>query len=297
MKKIFGISFIIAASSLVSIGQNINVAKLDSFLTTLASKDMAMGGVAISKNGVIKYQRAIGYAALENERKVAANKLTQYRIGSATKMFTAVMIFQLVEEGKVKLDETLSVYFPELPGADKITISDLLYHRSGLHDYTKDTEFNSWMDKPKSNDDLLKLVKEKGSDFDPGSRAEYSNSNYLVLGYIIERVCKLPYGDALNKRVLSKLNLKNTSFGNSTSVNNTMSVSYKYANGNWTREKQTHLTIHGGAGSIVSTPTDMVIFMDALFSNKLVSKASLTKCRQWSMNTGWVCFLISMATR
>jgi D-alanyl-D-alanine carboxypeptidase len=277
MKKVISITILLATSIFTSFGQNINVTKLDSFLNTLASKNMAMGSLTISKNGIIKYQKAIGYSSIVDDKKVQADINTKYRMGSITKMFTAVMIFQLIEEEKIKPDQKLSAYFPDLPTADKITIQNMLYHRSGLHDYTKDTDFSNWMDKPKSHEELLKILKEKGSDFEPGTKADYCNSNYLLLGYIIEKVCKMPYADALTKRITSKLNLKNTYFGKPININDNESASYKYSNGNWTKEKETDLTIHGGAGSIVSTATDMVSFIDALFSNKLVSKSSLAK--------------------
>lgn len=279
MKKTIWIIVLLISSTFTSFGQDINVTKLDSFLNSLASKDLAMGSLTISKNGVIKYQKAIGYSFISSDKKVAADINTKYRIGSVTKMFTAVMIFQLIEEGKIKLDQKLNIYFPGLPNADKITIQNMLYHRSGLHDYTHDTDFPEWMDKPKSHSELLKIIKEKGSDFEPGTEADYCNSNYLLLGFIIEKICKMPYADALKKRVTSKLNLKNTYFGKPINIKDNESASYKYSNNNWTKEKQTDLSIHGGAGSIVSTPTNMVKFIDALFSNKLISKSSLAKMK------------------
>ncbi|MBS1738853.1 MAG: beta-lactamase family protein [Bacteroidetes bacterium] len=277
MKKAFWVILLLALSIFTSNGQNINVTKLDSLLNTLSAKGLAMGSLTISKNGTIKYQKAIGYSLVSDNKKVVANINTKYRIGSATKMFTAVMIFQLLEESKLKLDQKLKTYFPDLPNADKITIRSMLYHRSGLHDYTHDTNFPDWMDKPKSHEELLKIIKQKGSDFEPGTDADYCNSNYLLLGYIIEKICKMPYADALKKRITSKLNLKATYFGKPININDNESTSYKYSNNNWTKEKETDLSIHGGAGSIVSTPTDMVKFIDALFSNKLISKASLAK--------------------
>ena len=277
MKKTSWIILLITSSTFTSFGQNIDIAKLDSFLNLLASKGLAMGSLAISQNGLVKYQKAIGYSFIDNDKKVLTNINTKYRIGSATKMFTAVMVFQLIEEGKIRLDQKLNIYFPGLPNADKITIQNMLYHRSGLHDYTHDTDFSEWMDKPKSHDDLLKIIREKGSDFEPGTKADYCNSNYLLLGYIIEKICNMSYADVLKKRILSKLNLKNTYFGKPINIKDNESASYKFSNNNWTKEKETDLNIHGGAGSIVSTPIDMVKFIDALFSNKLISKSSLAK--------------------
>jgi len=277
MKRLAFLVFIIAAFNLSSVGQTINVSRLDSFLNSLASRELAMGSLAISKNGIVEYQKVFGYSYIDNDKKIPADHYTKYRIGSATKMFTAVMIFQLIEEGKLSLDKKLNTYFPNLPNADKITISNMLYHRSGLHDYTHDTNFTEWMDEPKIHDELLKIIKDRGSDFEPGSAADYSNSNYLLLGYIIEKICKVSYADAFKKRITSKIYLKNTCYGNSISLKNNEATSYKYAENKWNKEKETNLSIHGGAGSIVSTPADMIKFIDALFSNKLINKSSLAK--------------------
>jgi D-alanyl-D-alanine carboxypeptidase len=286
MKKTIWIIILIASSTFTSFGQNINVAKLNSFLNLLATKGLSMSSLTISKNGIIKYQKAIGYSFIGNDKKVPADINTKYRIGSATKMFTAVMIFQLIEEGKIRLNQKLNIYFPDLPNADKITIQNMLYHRSGLHDYTHDTDFPEWMDKPKTHDELLKIIKEKGSDFEPGTEAGYSNSNFLLLGYIIEKVCKMSYADALKKRISAKFNLKSTYFGKPINIKDNESTSYKYSNNDWSKEKETDLSIHGGAGSIVSTPTDMVKFIEALFSNKLISKSSLAKMETMVDNYG-----------
>jgi CubicO group peptidase (beta-lactamase class C family) len=277
MKKVIWIITLLVTSIFTSFGQNIDISKLDSFFNNLAAKNLAIGSLTVSENGSIKYQNAIGYSFIDSNKKVSANSNTKYRIGSATKMFTAVMIFQLIEEGKMKLDQKLSLYFPDLPNADKISIQNMLYHRSGLHDYTHDTDFPDWMDQPKSHEALLKIIKEKGSDFEPGTAADYSNSNYLILGYIIEKICKMPYANALNKRIIVKLNLKNTYFGKPINIKDNESASYKFAGNSWTKQKETDLSIHGGAGSIVSTPTDMVKFINALFSNKLINQKSLTK--------------------
>jgi CubicO group peptidase (beta-lactamase class C family) len=244
--------------------QQLNTAKLDSFLTTLRSKGLERGSLVISSDGRIQYQQGAG-------------STKSYRIGSVTKLFTAVLIFTLIEEGNLTLDQHLQLYFPELPNAASITIADLLYHRSGLHDYTKDTDFANWMDQKRSAVELLTIIQQKGSDFKPGEKSEYSNSNFLVLGYIIEKICKKSYAEVLKNRITDPLNLRYTTLRSETQLNNPERLSYKYNNGNWIPEKSTDLSIHGGAGSIVSTTGDMVLFMDALFKYKLISKASVDK--------------------
>ena len=132
MKKTIWIILLLIVSIFTSLGQNINVAKLDSFFNILSAKGLAMGSLAISKNDNIKYQKTIGYSLVSDNRKVAADINTKYRIGSVTKMFTAIMIFQLIEEGKIKLDQKLKKYFSDLPNTDKgelqIKETDNVYH-------------------------------------------------------------------------------------------------------------------------------------------------------------------------
>jgi CubicO group peptidase (beta-lactamase class C family) len=245
-----------------SCAQQINTRKLDSFLTTLSSKGVAMGILAISKKGQPPYRKELGPATL-------------YRIGSVTKLFTAVLVFQLIEERKLSLDQKLSRFYPDFPNADSISIEDMLYHRTGLHDYTRDTDFTTWMDQPKSQAELLSLIKQKGSDFQPREKSEYSNSNFLLLGYIIERISKKSYAEVLKKRIIDPLQLTNTWYGTEASFKKQQAPSFKYNNGNWTPEKSTDLSIHGGAGAIVSSPDDLIRFLNALFTNKLINKASL----------------------
>ncbi|MBZ5855537.1 serine hydrolase domain-containing protein [Flavihumibacter profundi] len=271
------ITSILLLASITTWGQTFNVAKLDSFLSALANQDLAMGSLAISKNGKILYQRAIGYALIDAGKKIPADIHTKYRIGSTSKMFTAVMIFQLMEEGKLNLNQKLEQYFPDLPNANKITISNLLNHRSGLHDYTHDTNFPDWMDKPKTHEEMLEIIKEKGSDFEPGTQVDYSNSNYLLLSYIIEHICSMPYEQALKQRITKKIGLTDTYFGQPIDYSRNESTSYKYGDKTWKKEKETDLSIHSGAGSLVSTPTDLVKFMEALFTGKLIKKSSLEK--------------------
>jgi len=278
MRLFLAFSFLLFVFN-VSLAQPFNTKKLDSLLTTLSDNSMAMGSLAISKNGKIIYERAFGNALLKESEDVPATVDTKYRIGSISKTFTAVLIFQLIEEKKLHLTTTLDQFFPALPNAKIITIRELLYHRSGLHDYTKDTDFENWLDKPKTQEELLSIIASKGPDFPPNEKASYCNSNYLVLSAILEKIRKKPYSEVLNERIISKLRLKNTYYGSATDINKNESTSYKYAGGNWIKDTETNLSIHSGAGSIVSTPADLARFADALFSYKLISRASVDKMK------------------
>ncbi len=258
-----------------SYAQTINVKKLDSLFDMLQNHELATGSIAISVNGEIVYQKAIGFAMLDGNKKIAPDIYTKYRIGSISKMFTAVMIFQLIDERRLSLNQKLASYFPQLPNADKITIEEMLYHRSGLHDYTHDTNFPEWMDKPKTHEEMLNIIKEKGVDFEPGTKADYCNTNYLLLSYIIEKICEIPFAIALEKRITSKFGLKNTYYGKPTDIKSNESTSYKYSDSIWKKEKETDVTIHCGAGSIVSTPTDLITFIQKLFTSEPINQSSL----------------------
>jgi len=260
-----------------SYSQSLNIKKLDSLFEVLQNRNLATGSVAISINGKPVYQKAIGFTTPDSNKKTVPDINTKYRIGSVSKMFTAVMIFQLIEEGKLSLNETLATFFPQLPNASKITIKDMLYHRSGLHNYTVDTNFPDWMDKPKTQEELLKIIADKGADFEPGTKADYCNSNYLLLSYIIEKVSNATYAGVLKKKIISKLGLTNTYFGKPIDNSHNESSSFKYANGSWTKEKETNVNIHQGAGAIVSTPGDLIRFFYSLFNGKLINKESLAQ--------------------
>lgn len=262
-----------------SFSQSAMVARLDSVFNSLEKRGLAMGSLSIARNGKIVYKRAIGNSYMDSVNKTLATTNTRYRIGSETKMFTAVIIFQLIEEGKLKLSQPLGTWYPNLPNASRITIAHLLQHKSGLHNYTEGTNFREWMDKPQTQYQLLTIIREKGADFEPGASTAYCNSNYLLLGYIIEKICKTPYSTAIDKRICSRIDLRNTYCDTEIDITRREAASYKYAEGGWKREKETYLSIHGGAGAIVSTAGDMVQFVEALFNYKLVTKSSVDKMK------------------
>src|ERR1051326_312531 len=120
--------------------QTLDKAKLDQFFDRLAEKNKAMGSLTIARDGKVLYTRAIGYSQINGTEKKPLTAANRFRIGSITKMFTAAMILQLVEEGKLKLTDTLDKFVPQIPNAGKITIVQILSHRSGIPNVRRDRD-------------------------------------------------------------------------------------------------------------------------------------------------------------
>ena len=253
--------------------------KLDQFFNRLAEKNKAMGSLTVTKDGNIFYSRAIGYSQINSTEKKQVSETTRYRIGSITKMFTAAMIFQLVEENKLKLSDTLDKFFPQIPNAEKITLAQMLGHRSGIFNVTANPDFDSFKTQARTRDEMVAFIAKAKPTFEPGEKAQYSNSNYVLLGYIVEKAGGRSYEDALKQRITSKIGLKDTYLGTGypdTSKNEAFSYSFI---SDWKQESDIHLSIPGGAGAIISTPNDLTKFIHALFDGKIVSKESFEQMK------------------
>ena len=252
-------------------------AKLDRFFDRLAEKNKAMGSLTIAKDGKVLYTRAIGYSQTGGTEKKPLTAANRFRIGSITKMFTAALVLQLVEEGKLKLSDTLDKFFPQIPNANKITIAQILAHRSGIHDSILDKNLRTASKTdPITKDEMLALIAKGTPDFEPDAKHSYSNSGYLVLGLILEKLTGKSYEEALRTRIASKIGLKDTytATGN-IDVKKNEALTYMNLGGDWKQVPETHPSLLFSAGAIVSTPNDLTKFIQALFDGKIVSKESL----------------------
>ena len=251
------------------LAQDFNKQKMDSLFNSLQVYNKSMGTVLITRNDTVAYSRSIGYGVAGKE---LLSEKSRYRIGSITKMFTAVMIFQLIEEHQLALSTPLSAYFPQLPNSGKITMAQMLSHRSGLYNYTND--WDSWRFKPQTQEQILKIIADKKAEFEPDAKTAYSNTNYLLLGYIIGKICKCSYAEAVKKRITSKIGLANTYYGGKVDPDNKEVFSYLREQETWKQQPETDMSAAAGAGALVSTPSDMAKFISALFSHKLISDES-----------------------
>lgn len=283
MTKRFSIALLFGLLFASTFAQNLNTAKLDSLFQILETKDKFMGSIAVAENGKLLYTKSIGKDDIDSNKQ--STIATKYRIGSISKMFTSCLILKTIEENKLNINQTIDIYFPTIENAKKITIGNLLNHRSGIHNFTNDEEYLKYNTQPKSEKEMVEIIAKGKSDFEPDNKGEYSNSNYVLLSYILEKTYKKPYKEILNTKIIKPLGLKNTYFGGKTNIQDNECYSYRHAS-KWEKETETDMSIPMGAGAIVSNPTDLVVFINNLFSYKIINETSLEQMKTIKDNFG-----------
>jgi len=276
MYKLITIFLFSLAFSGISWGQDLDKAKLDQYFEALESNQKFMGNVVVAREGKVIYTKAIGFRDIAKQTKADNN--TKYRIGSISKTFTTVLVFKAIEAELLNLNTPLSDYFSSIEHSKKITVQHLLSHRTGIHNFTNDDDYLSWNQGAKTEEEMLQIIKRGGSDFKPDSKAEYSNSNFLLLSYILEKTYKKSYGEILDEQIIAPLQLEHTYLGGTINAEPNEAYSYSFT-GDWEKESETDISIPLGAGGVVSTPSDLILFSAALFGGKLVSAANLERMK------------------
>jgi D-alanyl-D-alanine carboxypeptidase len=278
-----GVGYLIACMvlciNITTSAQTGQTKKLDRLCAWLAAQSQGMGSVAVAKNGNVIYANAFGFRTQTDNQTLPANADTKYHIWSITKMYTATMVLQLVEEGKLSLDATLNRYFPNIANASSITIRQMLSHQSGIHDFTQIGDSVS-LPKNDTRQEMVLAIAAQKPEFAPGERFEYSNSNYLLLGYILEDIEQTSFAEILSRRILHPLGLTNTFYQKAVAdtIQN-CAKAYQFVDDRWQYVEEGSLgtNVPGAAGSIVSTPADMTKAITALFAGRLLSPASLNQ--------------------
>ncbi len=273
----------------MGLAQNLDKTKLDTYFNALDANSKFMGSVAVAKDGVIIYAKSVGFADMEN--KVKADQNSIYRIGSISKTFTSALILKAVEDKKLDLNQTIDAYFPTIQNASTISIKQLLLHRSGIHSFTDDEDYLSWHTQPKTEKEMIAIITKGGSDFIPDSKSQYSNSNYVLLSYILEHTFQKSYAAVLQEYIIEPVGLTNTYFDKNSSAGKNECKSYKFLKA-WQLEPETDISIPLGAGGISSTPGDLTKFSDALFTGKLLKPESLELMKTIKDNYGMGLFQI-----
>ena len=220
----------------------------------------------------------------------------EVRIGSNTKTFVAVVVMQMVQEGKVGLDEPIETYLPGLikgEGIDgsRITVRQLLQHTSGLPEYTDTTPGSGDIFQVKDHyippRDLLDTALGKPAQFEPGAQWKYTNTNYLVLGMLVERVSQRPVGEQIDERIVKKLGLSHTYFPapGDRSIKGTHPQGY-HLSAEGKLEDITEMDPAWGwaAGAMVSTPSELNTFFQAVFDGRLLTQSSIDEMKNGAVD-------------
>ncbi|MCC5908659.1 MAG: beta-lactamase family protein [Balneolaceae bacterium] len=267
--------------------------KLDRFLTNLFEHDKFMGSAAVLSDDEIIFSRAYGFI---DEEKTLSTPETIYRTGSITKTFTSAILLRLAEEGKTDLSETLDKYYPQIPNSGEITIEQMLRHRSGLVSFTNMPEYADYNTGEITKEEMLERFVGYGTEFNPDEKMQYSNTGYVLLGYIIEDITGGTFQEALNTYITEPLGMERTFHGSTISFENNEAQSF-VRNGGWQKAPETNMFIPHGAGAVSSTPAETAMFYRYLFSGNLISKSSLERMIEAKDGMGMGIFLCHFMIR
>jgi len=255
--------------------------KIDDYITAQIKRLHVPGAsLAIVRDGHITKAQGYGFANLE--LRSPATKETVYEIGSTSKQFTATAIMMLVEEGKVRLDDTITKYFPEAPQAWRgITIRHLLTHTSGIQNHVA---VPHWLDVFRTNlafetapsrDELLKMFFKLPLEFQPGETWAYDNTGYYLLGIIIEKASGKSYWQFLDERIFNPLGMNATRSTDPQPIVRNRASGYEWKNDHFENRPVLLPAVAFSAGSLLSTVEDMAKWDAALYTEKLLKKSSL----------------------
>jgi len=259
--------------------------KLNDIFESAYDPSKSGAAILISKGGEILYQNSIGMANVEYQ--IPISNQTKFHIGSITKQFTAAAILMLKEEGKLNLDDDIRKHLTEFPEKKyPITIAHLLTHTSGIKDYPRIPEIRSQLRNNLSPEQIIELSKDKELEFEPGSKLGYSNTGYILLGLIIEKVSDQAYGTFLKNRIFKVLDMHNSELNNYEAIIKNRAIGYSEDE----NDQLIHATFHTSpfsSGAIISTVEDMNKWISGLFSYKVISKTSVDKMlSNYTLNNG-----------
>jgi len=272
-------------------------AKIDQMISLYQKYGQFNGSALVADNGKVIYKKGVGLANMEWNIPNAPD--TKFRLGSITKQFTATLILQLVEQGKIKLDGKLIDYLPDYrkdTGA-KVTIHNLLSHTSGIPSYTSLPGFFQDVSRnPFKVDDFIKKYASGDLEFEPGTKFVYDNSGYFLLGAIIEKVTGKPYEQVLKENIFDPLGMKNSGYDHWGTIISQRATGYSRSARGFQTAPYLDMSIPYAAGSLYSTVEDLYLWDQALYGEKILSAKSKELIFKPNLNNYGYGFVITKAT-
>jgi CubicO group peptidase (beta-lactamase class C family) len=250
------------------------IEKIDKVATdTLAKTGVPSASIAVVKDGQIVYVKAYGDARMDP--KTPATTQMRYSIGSISKQFTAAAILLLQQQGKLSLNDKVAKYIPNLTRANEVTIRQLLSHTSGYQDYWPQDYVMPMMLQPVTAQKILDTWARKPLDFEPGTKWQYSNTNYVIAGVIIEKVARMPLLRFLHDKIFTPLGMNSVSDTDQAKLGDTDPTGYlRYALGPLRRAPKEGRGWMFAAGELAMTPEDLAKWDISIIDQKLMKPSS-----------------------
>jgi CubicO group peptidase (beta-lactamase class C family) len=262
-----------------------DVARMEQLIQARVADKSFMGAVLVARGDQVILSK--GYGSANLEWNVPNTPATKFRLGSVTKQFTAAAILLLAERGKLALEDPVKKHWPDAPAAwDRITIYHLLTHTSGIPNFTNYPEYmKTWKFVPTTAEKTIGYFRDKPLDFAPGERMNYSNSGYVVLGFLVERLSGQSYADFLRDNIFKPLGMNDSGYDVNAAILPNRAAGYVPGPGGLTNAAYVDMTIPGGAGGLYSTTGDLLRWTQGLFGGRLLKPDSLVKMTTPNKNT------------
>jgi CubicO group peptidase (beta-lactamase class C family) len=265
--------------SLVAIPQSparvtTNVSRMEAVLQSFVAKKHFMGAVLVARGNDILLDKGYGFANLE--WMLPNSPKTKFRLGSITKQFTAASILLLQERGKLNVNDPVKKYMPDAPVAwEKITIYNLLTHTSGIPDFIGFPDYSSLEPFATTPEQVVAQFRDRPLEFQPGEDWNYSNSGYILLGYLIEKISGESYEQFVQENLFKALGMADSGYDSNSAVIQNRASGYTPQSGRLVNARYINMTIPFAAGGLYSTTEDMLRWEQGLLGGKLLSSASL----------------------
>jgi CubicO group peptidase (beta-lactamase class C family) len=253
-----------------------NLSRMEQVVQSYVDNKQFMGSALVARDGKVLLSKGYGFANLEWD--VANSPASKFRLGSITKQFTAACILLLEERGKLKVDDPVKKYMADAPAAwDKVTIFNLLTHTSGIPSFTGFPDYRSTEAIETTPAKLVARFRDKPLEFQPGEKWNYSNSGYVLLGYLIEKISQQSYSDFVQENIFNPLGMKDSGYDSNSAIILHRASGYTPGAKGPIHAGYIDMTIPFSAGALYSTTEDLLRWEQGLMGGKLLSAASLQK--------------------
>jgi CubicO group peptidase (beta-lactamase class C family) len=253
-----------------------DTARMNELMQSYVADRKFMGTALVARGNQVLFSKGYGSANLEWDIPNSPN--TKFRLGSVTKQFTAACILLLEERGKLSVNDPLKKYLPDAPaGWDKITIFHLLTHTSGIPNFTGFPNYAKLEPFSATATELVARFRGKPLDFQPGEKCSYSNSGYVLLGYLIEKITGDTYEKFVRENIFTPLGMKDSGYDSNTALIPHRAAGYVAGKSGYEHAGFIHMSIPHGAGALYSTTEDLLKWEQGLFGGKLLRAASLER--------------------